>query len=358
MRSACPTTPHGAPCSTPAAPCTTPPTVAPPSASACAAACRTAIAAICARAACAPTCARATTAPGSNARWALRQADLFALGPWLGGGGALGLLGLGGAGSGVLVATGGGAAAGGGGLSWAGLPVALKGIAVTAVVATTGTAAIELPKTVRHDAAKTSARVAGVAPAAISPLHDARREQALAQAAARTRAPRTRGAPGDRGARPHEPRRRRQPRRQPRPIAGRVDRAREHPTRASPSPPATAAHPPAQAAAISPKKAAIADLERVREQITDVLKEAQTLAATGTQGALAAANSLIQTTLGSVSPLLGDILGTVGLTLPAELATATPSPAPASPTVTNVLAPAQSVLDGVDGVLQTLFGRR
>ncbi|MEA2193926.1 MAG: hypothetical protein QOG42_360, partial [Solirubrobacteraceae bacterium] len=76
----------------------------------------------------------------------VRQADLHVLGPWLGGAGALGLIGLGagGAGSSILVASGAGggaAAVGGGGLGWAALPTAVKGLAVAAVVATTGTAA-------------------------------------------------------------------------------------------------------------------------------------------------------------------------------------------------------------------------
>ena len=129
-----------------------------------------------------------------------RQADLHALGPWLGGAGAFGLIGLGGAGAGgasALLASGSGAGAvvTGGGLSWAGWPLALKGLAVSAVVATTGTAAVELPKAVTDAPAPPAvARVVDRAPAAISGLGAAVREQAEAQASVAGRARRARAA--------------------------------------------------------------------------------------------------------------------------------------------------------------------
>ena len=118
-----------------------------------------------------------------------RQSDLHALGPWIGGTSLLGVLGLGGGtAKAALVAGGSSPVATGGGLGWGGLPVAIKGFAVAAVVATTGTTAVELPKVATHDSSAPRSRAATAAapaPAAISANHSAVRERALAQAAAR-----------------------------------------------------------------------------------------------------------------------------------------------------------------------------
>ena len=130
----------------------------------------------------------------------IRQTDLHCLGPWLGGGAALlGALGYGTgtAKASALAASSGAVAVGGGGLSWTGLPMVVKGMAVAALVATTGTAAVELPKVVHHDGPAQSAigtAASASSAAAISPLHDQVREQALAQAAAASRARRARAA--------------------------------------------------------------------------------------------------------------------------------------------------------------------
>ena len=295
----------------------------------------------------------------------MRQADLHMLGPWLAGGaGALGLLGYGAgtASASILVASGAGsgaAVAGGGGLGWAGLPVAIKGLAVAAVVATTGTAAVELPK-VTHDrsAAQSRAQAAGRTPAAISPLHDQVREQALADAAVARRERRARAARGAADARVRTTDRGE--------AAKLTDRGRT--SQVAPITPVPAAHATPQptptspatsrepaAVATTPEQLAAEDLQRVRDRVLDAFRDAQTLAAPGTQSALAAANSLIQSTLGSVGPLLDDILATVGLKLPT---TSTTPPASGSTTITNVLAPVQSLLGGLDGLLQKLFGTR
>jgi len=293
----------------------------------------------------------------------MRQTDLHMLGPWLAGGaGALGLLGYGTgtAGASILVASGatGGAAAAGGGLGWAGLPVAIKGLAVAAVVATTGTAAVELPKTARDGStARSSARAAGHAPA-ISPLHDQVREQALAQAATARRERRaraTREAAAGRRVRTSdgggEAAKLAGPGRgsQVAPITP-VPAAHAAP-QPSPTAPATTREP--ATVARTPEQIAAEDLQRVRDRIADAFRDAQAMAAPGTQSALAAANSLIQSTLGSISPLLDDILATVGLKLPSPTTTQPPVTS-----VTNVLAPVQSLLAGVDDMLQSLFGRR
>ena len=300
----------------------------------------------------------------------MRQTDLHMLGPWLAGGaGALGLLGYGAgtASASILAASAGGggaAAVGGGGLGWAGLPVAVKGFAVAAVVATTGTAAVELPKAVKHAApAPSSARAAAAAaPATISPLHNQVREQALADAAAARRARRSRAAreaaanarvrAGDNAGAAAD-------------LAGSGRGAAVAPitppvpgASATPQPattvPATDRRP--ATVAKTPEQLAAEDLQRVRDRILAAFTDAQALAAPGTQSALAAANSVIQSTLGSIGPMLDTILATVGLRLPPNLATPPASPPAGSATVTNVLAPVQSLLGGVDGLIKKLFG--
>ena len=294
----------------------------------------------------------------------MRQADLHMLGPWLAGGaGALGLLGYGAgtASAGVLVASGAGtgaAAAGAGGVGWAGLPVAIKGLAVAAVVATTGTAAVELPKVTQDRAGQSSARVSGPAAPAISPLHDQVREQALADAAAARRARRARaareaaagarirtGQDADESANLAESR-------GESPVAPITPVPATHTTPAQPPTTVPAPREPA-AVAKTPEQLAAEDLQRVRDRILNAFRDAQAIAAPGTQSALAAADSLIQSTLGSIGPLVNDILATVGLKLPSS----TTSSQPPATSVSNVLSPVKSLLDGVDGILQNLFGR-
>lgn len=299
----------------------------------------------------------------------MRQGDLHMLGPWLAGGaGALGLLGYGAgtAGASILVASsaGGGAAAAGGGLGWAGLPVAMKGFAVAAVVATTGTAAVELPKVVKHAApAQSGASVAAEAPAALSPLHDQVREQALARDAAARRARLARGAretaasarvrSSDHGASAANL--------AESGVGAHIASIAPVPATSTTSPPSTTGPATSRqptSVAKTPQQLAAQDLQRLRERILAAFDDAQALAAPGTQSALAAANALIESTLASVAPLLDDILSSVGLKLPARATAPPASQTAGSTTVTNVLAPVQSLLTGVDGVLQSLFGRR
>ena len=294
----------------------------------------------------------------------MRQTDLHMLGPWLAGGaGALGLLGYGTgtAGASILVASGAGAGAGAGGLGWVGLPMAVKGFAVAAVVATTGTAAVELPKAARQASpGHTAERVIASAPAAISPLHRQVREQALADAATARRArraqraaeaaanARVRTGEGESAATLADGRGADVKSITPVPAGPATTRP------ATPQPsttqPATGAKTPEQVAA--------EDLQRVRDRIATAFNDAQALAAPGTQSALADANALIQSTLGSIGPQLDDILASVGLKLPANSTTPPPSQPSGSTTVSNVLAPVQSLLGGLDGVLQKLFGAR
>lgn len=298
----------------------------------------------------------------------VRQADLHALGPWLGGGaGMLGLLGLGGGSAkAALVATGSGTVASGGGLGWAGLPVAVKGLAVAAVVATTGTAAVEIPKVATHDApaARSSAATAGAAvvPVAISPNVNVVREQALAQAAAARRARRARAAAASRhaGARVQT-------------MAGGASRATITPvTPAAPAVPAASApaapaapaataspapRPAATVTAKTPQQLAAEQIQRIRDKILAAYQDAQTIAGSGTQGALQTANTLIQNTLGQIMPSLERILASFGLTLPSSSTTTAPAPSTttSTTTTTNILAPAQNLLSGMNSLLQSLF---
>ena len=288
-----------------------------------------------------------------------RQADLHALGPWLAGSAALGLIGLGGgAGGGAIVAAtgGGGAAAAGGGGLWAGLPVAVKGFAVAAAVATTGTAAVELPKVTKPDAPAPQSRAAvnGAGPSTTSARQEALRERALAQAAAARRARAARRS--DSTARPQST---------GAGVAGTsagpgaTARPKPIPAPATPAPavahkPATST--PARATAKTPEQIAAESMQRIRDKIADAFSSAQTVASSGEQGALATANSIVQSTLDQVLPSIDRILGSVGMSLPSNTTTAPPPTT--TTTVTDILAPAQSLLGGVNSLLQNLFGRR
>ncbi|MEA2222113.1 MAG: hypothetical protein QOH83_489 [Solirubrobacteraceae bacterium] len=310
-----------------------------------------------------------------------RQADLLALGPWLGGTGVLGLIGLGagGAGGGVVVATGGsGGAVAGGGLTWAGLPAAVKGLAVAAAVATTGTAAVEIPKVAGHDSPAPQRQAAmtraAIAPAATSARHDALRAQAIAQAAAARRARaahRSETARRSGAARvqtsggaaslalargtshatpPATP--------APAPATGTTAPVATRPAPAVTTQPAPARQP-APAAAKTPQQIAAEKVQHVRDQLLATLTNAQTVATSGAQGAVQAASAMMQTTLDAVRPLLERILATVGMSLPSSPAAAvTPATPTASPAVTTLLAPAQSLLGGLNSMLQKLLGGR
>ena len=301
----------------------------------------------------------------------VRQGDLHALGPWIGGTSMLGLLGLGGgtAKAALVASSSSAVATGAGGLGWAGLPVAVKGFAVAAVVATTGTAAVELPKVAgeKSPAPQTRAAVeaAAGAPAAISGPHDALREQALAHAAAQLRARRARGAAARRSAAAS-----RAAAAAKNATISTLDRsvARSRPLAPAPAvtaPPPTAARPapatlPAPSAARTDEQLAAERLERIREQMLAAFGDAQRIADSGTGGALATANALIQDTLASVRPMLDRILATFGLELPAgTMPSQTTTTTTSTPTtVTNILAPAQNLLSGINTTLQNLFGRR
>ena len=239
--------------------------------------------------------------------------------------------------------------------------MAVKGMAVAALVATTGTAAVELPKVVHHDepgrSAIGTAASASSSSAAISPLHDQVREQALAQAAAASRARRARAAREAAAARvrtsePSEAARLNADRAAaqaraltPVPAANRTTAARRHDARRRRPRRRARRTPPPTSCSASATRSSPPSRTRRRWR------------GPGTQGALAAANALIQTTLGSLGPLVNEVLATLGLKLPSGTTTTPPpSSVPSNTTVTNVLAPVQSLLHGVDGLLKGLFG--
>ncbi len=300
-----------------------------------------------------------------------RQADLHMLGPWLGGSAALGLIGIGGgAGGSALVAAGGGGATAASGGLWATLPVAVKGIAVAAVVATTGTAAVELPQVASPispaSPASGAAVKTGIAPASLADRRRALAQRAQAQAATARRARAARAAAArpaslrvqsgggsartgvDRGATPARP---------ATPAPG----ASAPPAAAAPAPAVTtrpaAPVAAAPAAVKTPEQIAAENLQRIRDKIQAAFANAQTVAGSGEQGAVSTANSIIQNTLGQVLPSIQRILAAVGLSLPSSATPSAPAPT-ANTTISNVLAPAQSLLSGVNSVLQNLFGRR
>jgi RNA polymerase sigma factor (sigma-70 family) len=301
-----------------------------------------------------------------------RRADLHALAPWISGAAVLGALGAGGAGGGgaLLAASGSTSAAAGGGAGWAGLSLAVKGLAVAAAVVTTGTAAVEIKHAAEPDLAAPKAQAA-------RPHHTradaiALRAAALAAgAASRSTTPASASASTRRGARVRAT------------TATTRSSARSTVTDAHPDTPALlapatpAAHQPAPAQAppqpvssVTPPAApvvaapvvkttadkAIDKLGRLRDEVQQAFADANAIAADGTQPALALATGLLDRTLGPLRGAIDGVLATLGLRLPESAAA--PAPVAAQATPANVLAPAREVLDGVQTLLQRLLGRR
>ncbi|MDX6676337.1 MAG: hypothetical protein QOE31_389, partial [Solirubrobacteraceae bacterium] len=120
-----------------------------------------------------------------------RRGDLHLLAPWVSGAAVIGAIGIGAGGSGgALLAAGSGASAaagGGGGLGWAGLPMAIKGLAVAAAVATTGSAAVEIQHVAKPDRRTDAAQSASARPAPVTATASAAALRAAARAAAASR---------------------------------------------------------------------------------------------------------------------------------------------------------------------------
>jgi len=299
-----------------------------------------------------------------------RSADLHLLGPWFSGAALASMLG-GGAGGGALVAVGGGGAATVTLAGWSSMPVFLKGLTVAAVVATTGTAAVEIKHVAKPAVAAPKTQAARPAPAPASPTATALQAN-VARAAAKTSAPRSRGAKA------------RSARGTLRSRAGAGTLVAAHgetpatpapklPSATAPAPappvpvPVSAAAPaPQQSAqqapagprptAKTPAQLAIQQLTDIREQVLAALHTAQTTATSGTTSALQSASTTLQGSLGALRTTIDRMLAAVGLKLPAPTATR-PGPPSSSPSLPKVLAPVQQVLGGIDSMLSQLFGR-
>jgi RNA polymerase sigma factor (sigma-70 family) len=285
-----------------------------------------------------------------------RSADLHLLGPLLPGAALAGMLGGGAGGGGALAALGGGGAATVTVAGWSAIPVLVKGLTVAAVVATTGTAAVEMQRSPRAEEPAPRTQAARAAQAAGSPARALLPRPGAARAGSPARAGSTRGKPT------------------PQAAVGRLTGARGKATApgatrpttattvpaAAPAPPATAQHAPAPTTparpAANPPQRAIDRLTDVREQVVAALAQAQAIAGAGTSGALERARATLHTTLGSLGTTIDRVLESAGL---APLGTtAAPPPSATSSPSTALVAPAQQVLDEVDAVLSRLFARR
>jgi len=273
-----------------------------------------------------------------------RSTDLHTFAPWVSGAAVIGVLGSGIGGS-ALLAGGGTSVATGGGIGWTSMPFAIKGVALAAALATTGTAAVEIKRVTEP---QRSPSVAKAAPQS-SERADAQAMRAATQAtrsAARTSsAPRTavdglsvteRTRPGA-GADAPKP--------APQPaLVPVVVAPQPAPSLASPSgsPPATK---------LTPKEQAARELRPLTDRVQQILLDAKTLASNGTQGALARAGDLLNRSLGPVFESINRVLKPLGLTLPSFGSSS------ATPTQTAILGSIQSLLDGVQGLLARLLGR-
>jgi RNA polymerase sigma factor (sigma-70 family) len=290
-----------------------------------------------------------------------RRADLHAIG-WLPGASGLGLLGsigvaggAGGAGGTALIVAGGGSAAAGGGLGWASLPVAVKGLAVAAAVATSGgAAAVEIGQITKDSSRAPKAQVSEPAAAALASPHTAAASAASVKGATRS-ATHVRSAHVQRSDPTH---RKRAARSAAKPARARVPAIAAGAPAPGSTAPQTKAAPPALAhpvAVQTPVQIAIDKLAALREQIRRAYQQAKAAAAPGTPAAIQTASTTLQQTLDALRPTLERVLASVGL----EMAPAAAGPAvPASnPTQTTILEPAQQVLGGVSALLQNLFSR-
>ena len=302
-----------------------------------------------------------------------RRADLHLLAPWVSGVALMGALGVGvggvgggallAAGSGVTASAGGGAAAAaGGGLGWASLPAAIKGLAVAAAVAGTGTAAVEIKHAAQPERSTPQAQVQAASTDAEGASGAALRAASRAAAAAAAATPEPVAVRTANSVRSTTSGSRSSSASSSRPSKSHA----ETPTLAPPAAatrPATPATPKPQAAApvvAAPaqgeQEAAIVKLESLQEQVRKAFADAQAVAGGGSQEGLALATGLLDATLGPLRASIDKVLAAFGLSLPASSAPA-PAPSALQATTTNVLAPVQSVLTGIQSLMQQLLGQ-
>ncbi|MEJ7825683.1 MAG: sigma-70 family RNA polymerase sigma factor [Solirubrobacteraceae bacterium] len=269
-----------------------------------------------------------------------RSTDLHAFAPWVSGAAVIGVLGSGIGGS-ALLAGGGTSVATGGGIGWASMPFAIKGVALAAALATTGTAAVEIKRVTEP---QRSAPVAKAAPQS-SARADAQAMHAATQA---TRsAARTSPAPATAvdGLSVTE---------KTRPGAGSASgKDAPVPVVVAPQPAPRVAAPSgsAPAAKLTPEEQAASKLRPMTDRVQQVLLDAKTLASNGTQGALALASDLLNRSLAPLFESINRVLEPLGLTLPSFGSSS------ANPTQTAILGSVQSLLDGVQALLARLLGQ-
>ena len=273
---------------------------------------------------------------------AARRADLHAFAPLASGAAILGALGSG-AGASTLLAGGGASAAAGGSLSWGGMPLALKGFAVAAVVAGTGTAAVEIKHVATPDRAAPKSQTAQLPTSQPStPREAARRQERRLHAtkpARRSRADSTVIV----AANPNAPALK----------ASGPSVADEPAAAARQRSPAARSLAPA-APSKTREELAKARLTRLADEVRRVIANAQTLAAGGTQNALLLAIGMLQRTLTPLLTSIDRVLAPFGLKLSSSATTS----ATASRTgLADILAPVRGLLDGVQLLLQRLSSR-
>jgi RNA polymerase sigma factor (sigma-70 family) len=284
-----------------------------------------------------------------------RSADLHLLGPWLSGAAIASMLG-GGAGGGALLAAGGGAATVSV-ASWGTMPVLLKGLTVAAVVATTGGAAAEIKHVTKPDTPAPKTRAAPPATPKASPTAAALAPTAVrASVKAPARSIRA-AARSSRGGVSSTS------------LAGAVVAKRETVATATapvatPAPAPAATQPqqqqaPATSAPAVKQEAVKTKLTDIREQVLDAVTQAQAIAASGTSGAIGMATKTLESALAGFGTTIHKALASFGLSLPQNVPTTptqtTTTAAPSLPT--QVLAPVQQMLNGVDSLLSQLLGR-
>jgi len=280
-----------------------------------------------------------------------RRADLHALAPWVSGAAVLGAIGITGAGGGTALVT-----AGSGGISWAGLPIAVKSLAVAAAVATTGTAAVEVknvaappaPRSAsalasqprgedaRAAALRAATRAAGSALRATTALPATARATGVrtSTGTAHSLAPSTTISTGNGDVAALAP-----------PSTPAAERRPADAPKADGAKPAPATKTPEQIAAQK--------LAPLRDAVAQAFADASAIAARGTQDSLALATSMLNNTLGPLRIAINKVLAPLGMSLPSGT-TATAQPQP----TTNVLAPVKNILSSLQNLLANLLGQR
>jgi RNA polymerase sigma factor (sigma-70 family) len=287
-----------------------------------------------------------------------RQTDLPAIAPWLTGAAAASAIGIGVGGG----ATGGGLLAGG--LGWGAMSGAAKGLAVVAIVATTGTAALQIERAAKPDATGGAPKSASLSPRAAAAAASAAAPAVIAQVAARraTRstmpsARRQHASTGSRGGSGQVTTRTDATLKSSTVATAHKSKAPQTkgtkiPSASAPTP--TSVSKPPEAA--KPPSDLLADkLQAIHDQLVAAFAQAQNIAAAGTQGALQNASQLVASTISSVQSMLSSLLSSFGITVPTAVVNA-PAPPSSPSSLSGLLSPVQQVLGSVNALLAALFG--